>query len=195
VLAVAVLGVAGTSQGAANLLTNPGFESGVPFGTGSNWTVAGENQLLDCGQAHSGSCSLRSSQSAAVTQSTTLQLVDTVLGQEYALSFEYMRHRNALLATVGGSFQVVSGDVGSFVTVLGGDLVGGNDWATAGGRFFATGPLTRVSVRGEGFELNAMNFDDFVLTAVPEPKAAVMLLAGLALVAAAAHRHRRPTAH
>jgi hypothetical protein len=193
-LAIAALGFATTCHGATNLLTNPGFESGAPFGTGSNWTVAGENQLLDCGQAHSGSCSLRSSQSAAVAQSTTLQFVDTLLGQEYELSFAYMRHRNALLTPVNGSFQVLSGDVGSFVTVLAGDLVGDTTWAGAGGRFLAAGPLTRVSIRGEDFELNAMNFDGFVLTAVPEPHSAAMLLAGLAVVTAAVRRRSRAAA-
>ena len=189
-LVVAALGFAAAGPALANLLTNPGFESDQPFNTGSNWVLAGENQIRDCAQAHGGACSLRSSQSGAAAPGSyvTYQFVDTAAGQEYAFSFWYARYRTAFLDPVDGSYQVISGDVGSFVTVLSGDLTSTSAWASAGGTFVATGPLTRVSFRGDDFEFNAMSFDDFVLSPVPEAQTAVMLLAGLAVVAGALRR-------
>lgn len=165
---------------AANLLTDPGFESGI-FNTGSYWNPIGENQIWDCGEAHSGSCSLASSQSVAGGPNVTFQFVDTIAGQQYALSFFYKTNRNAFLSEPG-NFAVVSGDVGSFVTVLSGSVTSAPTWQATNGSFTATGPLSQVSFSGQGFERNWVNFDDFVVSVIPEPDIHLMLLTGVAIL-------------
>jgi hypothetical protein len=165
---------------AANLLTDPGFESGI-FNTGSFWNPIGEKQIWDCGEAHSGNCSLASSQSGAGGSNVTFQFVDTIAGQQYALSFFYKTNRNAFLSAPG-DFEVISGDVGSFVTVLSGSVTSAPTWQATNGNFTATGPRSRVSFSGQGFEQNAVNFDDFVLSAIPEPDIHLMLLIGIAIL-------------
>lgn len=198
-LALATCLSASRSQ-AANLLINPGFESGfgIPNYPGG-WQVVSEEAFWDCGEAHSGSCSLAAaSDPLQRTPDLTFQFFDTVAGQQYAVTFFYKTNRNVHYpggASIGGTVGVISGTVGTFQPVLAATFVSGARWEAYAGDFTATGPQSRIAFKGLGFadnhHGNLVNVDDVTISAaVPEPTVSAMLLAGLSVVGLSLRRKR-----
>jgi hypothetical protein len=185
---------------AANILINPGFE--LPFDTpysSNGWRVISEEAFGDCGEAHSGSCSLAAaSDPLNRVADLTYQFFDTVAGQQYALSFFYKTSRQVLNqfpnASISGTVTVISGAVGSYQTVAAATFAGGATWARYDGTFTATGASSRVAFKGLGFSDNHhgndVNIDDVSITAVPEPQTWLLMLGGLGTLGWCSRRRR-----
>lgn len=187
--AIIILALATAGEASANLIANPGFES-APSEV-ADWDLLGEDQVWDCGEAHSGSCSLASAKNLAGGPNVTFQFFDTTAGQEYEVSFFYKTNRNAALGGIEGRVDVISGAVGSFQSVLSHTVLGGSSWEEFSGLFQATGPDSRISFEGLGFggpfpgTGNLFNVDDVRTDPVPLPAALwpmALVIGGLGFV-------------
>ena len=196
-IGVLLFSLVAAGEVSANMVVNPGFESAPDEVL--DWNLIGENQVWDCGEAHTGSCSLTSAKSAAGGVNATYQFFDTAAGQDYAVSFFYKANRNAPLSTIEGRVDVISGAVGSFQSVFTATVLGGNSWAASVGSFQATGPSTRISFEGLGFggpfpgTGNSFNVDDVQVEPVPLP--AALWSMGLALGGLSFMRRRASDPH
>jgi hypothetical protein len=188
-LAIAALGLtlAVPAQAAANLLTNPGFESGT-----TGWSVTGwQRNPIPTGApgflyARSGSGHMGAGCSNALTYVTACVLsqdVATEVGATYSLSFWLRNH----VSTGTELYTVRIGDStfnGSYT------LTGWSPIEING--YVATAATTRISFSGRN-QTSWLRLDDvsFVRTAappvsapVPEPAAWTLMIAGFGLLGA-----------
>jgi hypothetical protein len=206
-LAAAALGALAPAAH-ANLLANGSFEDigqasmqgwgGFTFGAGYSpvlpgWAIdAGTVDVTTSGSfwgpASAGVHSLDINGWNAGTISQTLA---TVAGQAYRVSFDYSRNvagapdpAQALVNAGSGSFFVSAANDGSYGS---GHAM---QWKGASFDFVAGGASTLFSVAAVTGTNGGVYFDNFSVTAVPEPGTWAMLAAGLAAVGFIAARRR-----
>jgi hypothetical protein len=192
----------------ANLLTDPGFESGapgepnpilLPGGAGGGWAVFND-AAYSTAQAESGTYSLVESEGVASAWNfaAAYQVIGGVTaGQSYTLSGDYMATTalsaynpvyiqltffNAAGADVG---TVQTGGVGDYALQYG--AASQNTWYTA--TVTATAPATAVYVapylammeNGANASAETIYWDNANMTLVPEPSTLALLGMGLSI--------------
>jgi Protein of unknown function (DUF642)/PEP-CTERM motif len=196
VAGVAICTALTTATAHANLLINGSFEQGtlinngqatqsLPVGSNTmpSWTVVGDTiAWIDAGNPFS----LAASNGARFLDLTDYatgapfggvqQSVATTAGYKYLLSFDLGSSNlngrpSAITASAAGASQTFTGA-----------LTGtNNDWQTFSLSFTAIGATTVISLVGQvGINYIGLDNVDLVLTAVPEPTSAALLLMGLA---------------
>lgn len=199
-LTIATLGLALAmpTTAAANLITNPGFESGT-----TGWSVTGwQRNPIPTGApgflyARSGSGHMGAGCSNATTYVTACVLsqdVTTEVGATYALTFWLRNH-------VSTGTELYTVRIGDSIYSDGFTQTGWAQLQISG--YVATAATTRISFSGRN-QTSWLRLDDvsFVRTAappasapVPEPAAWALMIAGFGLVGGrlrAAARDRRP---
>jgi hypothetical protein len=192
-LACAILLTAGAAR--ANIVQNPGFETG-DF---SDWTVTGNGIAIDTVFPNTGCCdAVFSAASTDPTPGVLSQTLATMPGQGYQLGF-------ALLDEAGFTGDTFTVDFGGFSTTITGDMAAppGNlpsfytDFSFAVPGADITGTSTILSFEGLNFPGIGIdwNLDDVSVTvaptAIPEPATAPLLLVALALGLCLARPRRR----
>lgn len=204
-LAASTLAFSAAAQ--ANLITNGSFETGTflppsnqtmtlaPGSTSlTGWTVVddsiawigvGDPWSLD---ALSGDRFLDlSDYSAGAPFGGVSQSIATVAGGEYTVTFALGSSNrwgrpSALKVTAGGtSATFTSATTGT-----------NNDWDIHSMTFIATGATTNITFTGVS-GANYIGLDDVVVTGVPEPESALLVLAGAGVLVVRSRRQRRST--
>jgi len=174
---------------AANLVADPGFESGIPSSytgsMGDGWVVtAGTGAICNISGAACGNAgpSNSGSQMAFLDWSTTFntisQTLTTVVGQSYDISYWiFGDHPNLLQVTFGGS------------TLFSGTAPASSTYVQYSFVSTATSTSTVLAFSGQRTVAGVELLDDVSVTAAPEP--ATWLLAFAALSGLAAMRRHR----
>ena len=191
-LLATILAGAAVQANAANIVADPGFESGIPGSytgaMGDGWVVtAGTGAICNvsgagCGNsgpAHTGT------QMAFLDWSDTFnsitQTLTTDIGQVYSISFwVFGDHPNLLNVTFGGS------------TLFDGTAPATSDYVQFTFNATATSTATVLAFSGQRTVRGVELLDDVSVTAVPEP--ATWLLTSAALLGLAVLRRRHSTA-
>jgi hypothetical protein len=201
--------VAAPSAGAAELLTNGGFEnlgSAVPEGWGGYTYYAGGQVGLPGWTVDAGSVDVTTNASAwspayegqngldinGWDAGTISQSFATILGEMYTVSFAYSRNAasapNPATATVsaGGSFlDVVAANDGSFGSA--------NNflWKTGSFTFVGTGNTETISLAATIPGNGGVFFDNVSVSgAVPEPATWALMIGGFGMAGATLRRRR-----
>lgn len=199
-LAVALLGGA-AQAGAANLVVNGGFEAQTvqspagfdTFSAGSQglvgwhidlrnvdlvsssfWAPAGGNNSLDLSGTGKGVIS---------------QVISTVIGQVYTLSFDLAGNPFGTSAIKGLSVNFGSTGLYDFDTT--GHTGNNMGWTHYTTKFAAVSTNTTLSFASRTAGNAGPALDNIAVTAVPEPETYAMLLAGLGLMGTLARRRQQ----
>ncbi len=118
------------------------------------------------------------------------QVVNTMAGTTYTLSFDLGSSSTYVLpSAVSASVLVV--DVGTKTQTFTSTAPGNNNWQTYSMSFTAANPTTTIRLLGTtGTDYIGLDNVTLAVTAVPEPGAWAMMLAGLAAVGSVASRRR-----
>ena len=194
-LAAAALAVAASGVQAQNLVNNGSFEADSQ----TNWTIYSNltgwtggtngielrNNVAGAAQDGANFVELDTTKNSSMTQSVTIANDGL-----YELSFYYSARPNTLAGTNGldFSFGTLSGSVLNGV----GNSGSGNTWQHYTGQVFLTAG-TKILTFGasETSDSYGGSLDNISVTAVPEPEAYAMLLAGLGMMGFIANRRRQ----
>lgn len=188
IVAVAMLSATGLSQAAANLVANGSFEQGLAgLGSFAGWQVnlGDPTTFVDSsgqtgphpGQASDGLWSAYFGTTQAAGGSSISQLLPTVAGQSYLLSFD-IANDNAGGAAANGFTMSIGG-----MTVDAASGLGVQDYAHKQFAFTAATSSTLLSFAAYN-DNGYLQLDNVVVnvSAVPEPATALLALAGLAAI-------------
>jgi hypothetical protein len=176
-----------------NLVANGGFEDpevdagSYVVGPVPGWDVPIEVRDANFGRAHSGN-------NFAEVDRTFSQTVNTVAGQTYQFSFYYSSRPEATVAGEGVSYSLGAGDVVlPTLPFLGFDASQyAAAWTLYTTNFIATSDHTTLTFNALGQDDGfGASLDDVSITAVPEPSAYALMIAGLAAVGTVARRNRK----
>jgi choice-of-anchor C domain-containing protein len=192
--------LAGAAQAA--LVVNGSFEDGpVPggfstFGTGSTaisgWTVTG-GSIDYIGTYWNASDGIRSLDLSGNEAGTIAQMIPTVAGTRYTVSFDYSSnpdqgYAKSMLVGFGSATPVSF----TFSTPIQRPLV----WLTGTATFVATGSSTQLSFQSSTPGPWGIALDNVAVNgAVPEPTTWAMLIAGFGMVGVGMRRRRTDIAH
>lgn len=193
---VAIGAIAMTGSAHANLLNNGSFEQGtlvnngqatqsLPVGSTAmpGWTVVGDTiSWIDAGNPFSVSAS-NGSRFLDLTDyipgapfGGVEQTVATTAGYQYLLSFDLGSSN-----LYGRPSAITASAAGASQTFTGAATGTNSDWQTFSLSFTATGATTTITLVGQaGINYIGLDNVDLVLTAVPEPSSAALLMLGLA---------------
>ncbi|RZS54887.1 DUF642 domain-containing protein [Sphaerotilus mobilis] len=212
-LAVAMLAVASTGA-SAQAIVNGDFDARqadqataryMTTDLGGGWTtVFGNVDLVGHGGDDGNSAELKALMGSTATSGLAVdlngntpamitQVLNTIAGQQYSLSFSYAANPGTdSNATAGFAFQLSPVKGGT----LGASLIGqGASWQTYATTFVATGAtaLSFISTAYGTPTFGAM-VDNVSVSAVPEPSEYAMMMLGLGVIGAAARRRQRKSA-
>ncbi|MDY0743951.1 PEP-CTERM sorting domain-containing protein [Paucibacter sp. R3-3] len=188
IVAIAALATAGLSQAATNLVTNGSFELGLAgIGSFAGWPVSlgDPTTFVDSsgqtgshpGQASDGLWSAYFGTTQAAGGSSISQLLPTVAGQSYLLSFD-IANDNGDGAAANGFTMSIGG-----VAVDTASGLGVQDYAHKQFAFTATSASTLLSFAAYN-DNGYLQLDNVAVSvsAVPEPATALLALAGMAVL-------------
>ncbi len=205
---VAMMSLASVSAFATNLITDGSFEdqaqaagSWAIYSNIPGWAAVSPGQIeLRNNVAGTAEDGVNFVELDANFNSAMQQVVSTVAGQQYSLSFWYSSRPvsgynsafpgNTVPADSNGlTFNVGAGDVSVYVATEN-DMTD-NDWKLYTTTFTATGASTTLTFTAVGTsDSYGTSLDNVILTAVPEPGEGALIIAGLLGIAGLAHRRK-----
>ena len=206
---VAAMSLASVSAFASNLVTDGSFEaqaqaasSWAIYSNIPGWTAVSPGQIeLRNNVAGTAQDGVNFVELDANFNSAMQQVVTTVAGQSYALSFWYSSRPISAYNTAfpgntvpadsnGLTFNIGAGDVPVYVATEN-DMTD-NDWKLYTTSFTATGATTTLTFTAVGTnDSYGTSLDNVILTAVPEPGEGALIIAGLLGIAGLARRRHR----
>lgn len=183
-----------------NLVTNGSFEApAVPplsffilnNGAVPGWTLNTQLEIRNsaAGTAQDG---VNFAELDAFSNNSISQILSTVQGSTYDLSFYYSNRTGTSLATNGLSFDIGTGAV--ILPALALNNTGNNVWSLFAVSFTAAAASTTLTFTGLGISDSfGTSLDNVSVTAaVPEPETYALMLAGLGTIGLVARRRRSP---
>jgi hypothetical protein len=206
---IAAMSLASVSAFATNLVTDGSFEDQAQaastwgiYSSIPGWAAVSPGQIeLRNNVAGTAQDGVNFVELDANFNSAMQQVVSTVAGQAYSLSFWYSSrpisvYNSAFPGDIvpadsnGLTFNVGAGDVSVYVATEN-DMTD-NDWKLYTTSFTATGASTTLTFTAVGTnDSYGTSLDNVVLTAVPEPGEGALIVAGLLGIAGLARRRNR----
>lgn len=208
--AAALVGAAGSANAATSIVTNGSFENGAVIPPAPNgflltpagspnitgWTVGG-NSVDYIGSFWQASAGVRSVDLAGTGPGTLSQMLTTVIGQLYSVTFDISKNPDAgqvpRLGTASAAGQSLA------LSYSAPNTRANMMWQTVSFSFVALTQSTLLtfaadgpsSANGSGLQAFGLAIDNVSVVAAPEPATWALMILGFGIVGSALRRRRR----